>query len=216
MTVTASSEKTSSAQTRRAQASRVGGDARLDGRALRGARNRKHIATAMLELLREGVLRPTAEQVATRAGVGVRTVFRHFDDMDSLYEEINQRVENELAALLAQPAPAGALKNRARAMLVRRAKVYEHIMPFKHADALQRWRSSFLQGTHAKLVQRLRADLLTCLPELAHAEPLRVEAFGVACSFGAWSWLRGEQQLDADESLEVMQQSLTALLRDTF
>ena len=52
----------------------------------------------MLELVREGRMAPTAEEVAKRAEVGLRTVFRRFKDMESLYAEmsvaINQKVES--------------------------------------------------------------------------------------------------------------------------
>ena len=63
-----------------------------DGRVRRGERSRDQIVGALLELVQEGFLRPAAEQVARRARVGTRTVFRHFEDMDSLNPEINQRL----------------------------------------------------------------------------------------------------------------------------
>ena len=56
-----------------------------DGRLKRSVATRKKILQALTALTYEGVLSPTAEQVAMRADVGLRTVFRHFDDMDSLY-----------------------------------------------------------------------------------------------------------------------------------
>lgn len=43
----------------------------------------------MLELVREGDISPSAELVAARADVGLRTVFRHFKDLDSLYREMS-------------------------------------------------------------------------------------------------------------------------------
>ena len=55
-----------------------------DGRALRSERSRRPIVEALFALVGEGVLQPTAQQVADRAGVGIRTVFRHFEDMDAL------------------------------------------------------------------------------------------------------------------------------------
>ena len=61
---------------------------RTDGRRARGHVSRSRIVAAMIELVREGCVAPTAEQVALRADVGLRTVFRHFDDMESLYREI--------------------------------------------------------------------------------------------------------------------------------
>ncbi len=57
---------------------------RVDGRRVRGADNRRRIVDALLKLVATGTVSPNAEQVATEAGVALRTVFRHFADMDSL------------------------------------------------------------------------------------------------------------------------------------
>ena len=51
-----------------------------DGRLLRSERSRQQIIDATQELVNEGVLVPTAQIVADRAEVGIRTVFRHFAD----------------------------------------------------------------------------------------------------------------------------------------
>ncbi|MFX8786073.1 hypothetical protein ABTM90_19835, partial [Acinetobacter baumannii] len=50
----------------------------IDGRRQRGQNNRARIVKAVLELTREGTFTPSAEQVARRADVSLRTVFRHF------------------------------------------------------------------------------------------------------------------------------------------
>ncbi len=65
---------------------RVEGRTAEDGRRRRGLDNRGRIIAAMLEIIRRGET-ASAEQVAAQADVGLRTVFRHFQDMDSLYRE---------------------------------------------------------------------------------------------------------------------------------
>jgi AcrR family transcriptional regulator len=57
----------------------------LDGRRLRSERSREAIIDVMLTLIEEGALIPTAQQVSERAGVGIRSVFRHFSDMAGLF-----------------------------------------------------------------------------------------------------------------------------------
>ena len=42
----------------------------------------------MLELVAQGNLEPSADQIADIAKVGRRSVFRHFKDMDTLYREM--------------------------------------------------------------------------------------------------------------------------------
>lgn len=55
-----------------------------DGRRLRSERSRAAIVSALLELIREGEVRPSAASVAARAGVTARTLFNQFGDMESL------------------------------------------------------------------------------------------------------------------------------------
>ena len=56
-----------------------------DGRLLRSERSREQIVDALYELIGEGHMQPTAQQVAERSGVALRSVFRLFSDMDALY-----------------------------------------------------------------------------------------------------------------------------------
>src|SRR5271163_2254507 len=65
--------------------------ARLDGRLARSARTRHAVVDALLDLLGEGDLRPTAARIAERAGVSLRLVFHHFDDLDAIYAELADR-----------------------------------------------------------------------------------------------------------------------------
>src|SRR3546814_3782718 len=46
---------------------------------------------------------PSAEQVAARADVGLRTVFRHFKDMESLYREMSAVIEREVIPVMRRP-----------------------------------------------------------------------------------------------------------------
>ena len=75
----------------------------VDGRRARGQANRNKLVAAMIELVREGSIAPTAEQVAARANVALRTVFRHFDDMESLYREIDTEIMQLITPLISTP-----------------------------------------------------------------------------------------------------------------
>ncbi len=56
-----------------------------DGRSARAARTRDAVVEALLSLLDDGNYRPTARQVAERAGVSLRSVYVHFDDLEDLF-----------------------------------------------------------------------------------------------------------------------------------
>src|SRR2546425_844353 len=89
-----------------------------DGRVRRGERSGQAIVEALVGLVGDGILEPTAQQVAARAGVGIRTVFRRFSDMESLFAEMGARVQADVLPLLAGE-PGGAVAERARALVAR-------------------------------------------------------------------------------------------------
>ena len=64
--------------------------AKVDGRRLRSDRSRQVIVEAMLQLINEGNLVPTAQQIANHAKVGIRSVFRHFEDMEAIFATADQ------------------------------------------------------------------------------------------------------------------------------
>ena len=183
-----------------------------DGRVQRGARNRQAIVSALFELLESGDLQPTAERVAQRAGVGTRTVFRHFEDMDRLFAEVHDRVRRDVIPLLVAPVPDGDLEERATALVRRRAQLFERISPFKRSAQGQRWRSEFLRRGQDEMVRQLRSDLLRFLPELADAsEPVR-NSVELITSFEGWDRLRSEQRLGRDRAEAVVRAGVLALL----
>jgi AcrR family transcriptional regulator len=167
---------------------------------------------ALFDLVGSGVLQPTAQQVAEKAGVGIRSVFRHFADMESLFVEMDARVQAQTVPILrADPSP-GTVTARARALVERRIAFFERIAPYKRAGAVQRWRSAFLQRRHGSLVRGLRADLLRWLPELRRAPADLVEALDLVLSFEAWDRLRTEQKLGRDRTRDALVYAALALL----
>lgn len=188
------------------------GERTLDGRQRRSQRSRAAIVQALFDLVGSGVLQPTAQQVAEAAGVGIRSVFRHFADMDSLFAEIDARLHTEAAPILRADPIAGSFAVRARALAERRSDFFERIAPYKRAGTVQRWRSSFLQRRHATLVRELRADLLRWLPELRRAPSDLVEALDLVLSFEAWDRLRSDQRLGRDRAREALVRAVMALV----
>ena len=185
-----------------------------DGRERRSVRSREAIVQALFELIGNGVLRPTAQQVAESAGVGIRSVFRHFADMESLFAEMHARLQAEALPILRGDPVEGSLDRRARGLVDRRVEFFERIAPYKRAGNVQRWRSEFLRSQHAELVRALRSDLLRWLPELRRAPLDLVEAFDLALSFEAWDRLRTEQRLGRDRAREALVRVVLSLLNE--
>jgi AcrR family transcriptional regulator len=188
---------------------------KTDGRVLRSERSRETIASALYELVGEGNLEPTAQQVAERADVGIRTVFRHFSDMEALYATLDARLLAEVMPMLRDGPPSDTgLRDRAAALVSDRAALFERIAPYKRSSNLKRWRSPYLTEQHRKLVGELRARLLRWLPELCDAPDGIVEALDQATSFEAWDRLRSDQRLGRPRARAAMERSVRALLNE--
>ena len=84
----------------------TGAGVETDGRRARAERNRDAVVEAILDLLCEGVENPTAEAIAERFGVSVRSVFRHFDDLESLHAAAVDRHSERIRDLF-EPPPSG-------------------------------------------------------------------------------------------------------------
>jgi len=182
-----------------------------DGRHRRGEDSRARIIAAMLELVHGGELSPSAEQVAARAEVGLRTVFRHFTDMDSLYREMSGAIEAEMKVIVDRPFTAQDWRGRVVELVGRRAAVFEKIAPFKRASAVSRHRSKFLEADEARLVATLREILVAQLPKAAAGGAGNLEILDLLLSFESWSRLRREQSLsprDAQSALEAAVRTL--------
>ena len=186
----------------------------MDGRQRRSARSREGIVQALFELVGSGVLRPTAQQVAETAGVGIRSVFRHFADMEGLFAEMDARLQAEALPILRAESVEGPLDRRACGLVERRVDFFERIAPYKRSGNLQRWRSDFLRGQHAILVRGLRSDLLRWLPELRRAPVDLVEGIDLVLSFEAWDRLRTDQRLGRDRARDALVRTVLALAAD--
>jgi AcrR family transcriptional regulator len=184
----------------------------LDGRVRRGERSREAIVAALFELIGKGVLAPTGRQVADAAGVGIRSVFRHFSEMESLYQSVDSRLQGEALRVLAGARSAGSLDERVTALVRQRTAFFERIAPYKRAGNLQRWRSEFLQRRHRDLQRVLRDDLHARLPELARAPRDLREAADLVTSFEAWDRMRADRGLGPKAAASVVARALRGLL----
>lgn len=184
----------------------------LDGRRQRASASRRRIALAMLELVGEGETVPSAEQVADRAGVGRRTVFRLFSDMEGVYREMHAAMLERLAPKLATPFAAQGWRERLDEIVERRARMFEEMLPVKSASDAHRYASNFLQEEHRKLTQLQRNTLVAVLPASLAAQTDKVEALDLTLSFEAWRRLRHEQRLSIKQAMAVQRLTIAALM----
>ncbi|MFJ4653622.1 hypothetical protein ACIP5Y_20345 [Nocardia sp. NPDC088792] len=183
----------------------------MDGRTARSAKNRQAVLDAVLTLMEEGNLRPTAQVVAERAGVATRSVFHHFADLESLYADAAQTQMTRHWVPLLRPV-TGAIGARIHTLVELRAELYERISGTRRAALLREHESTVLAERLGESRGALRAHLRNSLPELDGLAPAAREAAYAAASWESWEVLRRHQGLSPDAARAAVETLLTALL----
>lgn len=187
-------------------------DAISDGRRERSKASRSAIVNAMVELIRQGNLSPTADQVSALARVGQRTVFRHFEDMEAIYQEVTQRVEDRIMPIMIRPLEARHWEDRVREMADRRWKIYEELLPFRTAGDLKRFNSEVIMQEYRRQLKLEWTTLSAVLPDAVIADRPLAIALNLALSFQCWRRLREDEDLDLDGARAVVMRMIDAAL----
>jgi TetR/AcrR family transcriptional regulator, regulator of autoinduction and epiphytic fitness len=96
-----------------------------DGRRLRRDRNRTAVVDALLDLYGESNLRPSTAEIAERAGLSHRSLFRYFDDFDDLCREAIRRAEQRARPLIPiEVDRAAPLPERIEALVTQRLRLF--------------------------------------------------------------------------------------------
>jgi AcrR family transcriptional regulator len=193
-------------------------EATVDGRRAWRDRNLSAVVDALLDLFVEGNLRPGADEIAARSGVSRRSVFRYFDDLDSLDRVALERQADRVSHLLdLADLGEGAIEDRIDRLIAQRLRLFEAILPVARvsrlrapfepvvADGLVRGRRQF-----RRQVERHFADELGSLGRSQRNATLG--AAEVLCSFEAYELLRLGQEQTPKQIGEVMRVGLMGLL----
>lgn len=186
--------------------------AKPDGRVQRSVRSRELIIKAMLALIEEGKLAPTAQQVAERAEVGIRSVFRHFADMESMFDDANKLTRDSYESLFVSGDREGTLDERMLHAAEQRAEAYDSLKHMLLATQIRRWNSPMLRKNYATAQRRLRKDLDDWLPELTAISNTHREAVDAITSFETWHRLREHQGLTKKAGIDVVVTTLQLLI----
>jgi AcrR family transcriptional regulator len=201
------------------QAARIdaAADAPIDGRRARAERNRDAVVEAILELLSAGVERPSVNEIAEHSGVSVRSVFRHFDDVESLYLAAITRQWERVGPLFAFAVPDVDLPARLAALVEQRARLFEEIANVRRCAERLAPTSPAITRNLQESRKILRREVAECFAAELAARPTPerddlLDALELAASWPAWSTLRGDQRLPVARAKRVITLSLHALL----
>jgi AcrR family transcriptional regulator len=182
-----------------------------DGRHARRQRGRQAVIDAALDLIVSGGGPPTAESIATRAGVSVSSVFRYFDALDDLQQEAITRFFARYRHLFDIPSMGvGALEDRITRFVDARLTLHDTVAPVAR---LARARS---------LEHRVLADSVSAMREV-HAAQVRqhfpghdvdvTDAIATLTSFECWDILHRDSGRSRREIRRVWIGAITALTR---
>jgi AcrR family transcriptional regulator len=188
----------------------------VDGRTARRERNHDAVVDALLALYDSGDLSPSLDDVALRAGVSPRSLFRYFTDADDLTRTAIARQQERLAPLLDMPVPSAAttaarveaaVADRVRLLdtmgaVAKVARLRSHVNPVVAAEVSDKRR----------ILRRRLADALA--PDLRDADDpvATLAAADVACSFEAYHLLLDDHDLHPHDAAGILRRSVAAIL----
>jgi TetR/AcrR family transcriptional regulator, regulator of autoinduction and epiphytic fitness len=193
-------------------------DQPVDGRLRRGARTRDAIVRSYIELLGSGDRAPRAEKIAQRAGVGIRTVYNQFRDMESLRAEAGALVWAQIEKYIVRDVPSGAsLDERIDLFVDMRSQLLETLAPYARSAQGHHATSGELRRQRTVLVTGSKRELsVTFRPELSRRDGSErdqfLDALHAVSGSSAWSGLRDELNLEVGDATAVFRLTLRALL----
>jgi TetR/AcrR family transcriptional regulator of autoinduction and epiphytic fitness len=183
----------------------------------RSERTRAAVVDALLALINGGNLRPTGREIADEAGVSLRSVYVHFDDVEQLFCEAAVRHHERMEALYTPWHVSGSLDERITALVERRRAIFEEGAQVRRAAVLQEPFSPVLGrvldvGRHA-LRAEIEGVFATELGMVPDGERPRLRAaLEIATSPGTWDVLRAHQDLSPDEAAALVSDMVRATL----
>jgi AcrR family transcriptional regulator len=184
-----------------------------DGRRLRSQASKERIIEAVLALIEEGHGIPGAEVIAERARVGLRSVFRHFGDLDGLYVAMLDKLGHRYTPLV-RPYTAPTWQGQVLESFERRMELFEGILPYRRAAEAYRQHSSMMMHGMEALDRMLRGRLEGIVPETHRADHFWYEQLDMWASLDAYCRLRDRRKMDHDAAAAVIRAAMERLLAE--
>lgn len=189
-----------------------------DGRTARRDRNKNAVLDAVVDLFHEDNLFPGVNDVADRSDVSLRSVYRYFDDIESLVAAaINRQYERSKQSFVVPDVGCRSLEDRIVRFCTARVEFFEQIRAV-HLAATLRSRidpavDNTLDGARRKLSEQTEAMFA---PELAtmtgdEAEGAR-RTIDVLTQFETLELLRGSQGLSRAGTERYLAETLADIL----
>jgi AcrR family transcriptional regulator len=188
----------------------------VDGRRLRREGNRAAVLDALVELFHEGVYQPSSAEIAERAGISPRSLFRYFDDIDDLNRAaVEQHLSTHRALFEVDVDPDAPTATKIEQFVDARVRLHQAVAPAARAARLSAHRHDVIAAQLLETRTFMRAQVLrTFGRELEGARAALLPAVDELCSFEAYEFLRNGHRMSRPKATAALTAALTQLLHN--
>lgn len=188
-----------------------------DGRHTRQLENKAKVIRAMLDLVRETGDVPSVEEVAHRADVSRRSVFRFFANRELLLRATIDLMAREVRERFPLPEPADRpVAERIARFVEHRAAYYEFITPVRRIAERKKDVAAPIREAQARARAADREHIAAYFGDLgphdAGDRERWTDAIWLVASWNAWAALRLDYGRSVDETRAVVERSLRAIV----
>ena len=174
------------------------------------------VLEALLELVEEGELRPTAQEVAERAGVALRTVYHHFEDVGALRTMALTMQTDRYREMLHEVDPKLPLDERIQQTARQYRRLFEAITPVRLATMFDQHNSpemsEGLRQARATRREHLASTFAAELSRRTEEGRSFLDALDLMTSWDSWNYLRAS----LDRSAAAAEKVVVLMLTDLF
>jgi TetR/AcrR family transcriptional regulator, regulator of autoinduction and epiphytic fitness len=172
------------------------------------------VLESLLSLVEAGELRPTAQQVANHAGVALRTVYHHFEDVEALRNTALDLQVHRQHKVFEPIDSTKSAEERARLIARQSRKIFEAITPIRRAALPHENGTNELAEGLAETLRARRSQLAEVFArELARQPAPRdvLDAADAVSSWQSWYYLRAELGRSASAAERIVANALADL-----
>ena len=186
-----------------------------DGRFARSQKTKDAIVKALLKLLRNTPF-PTAEQVAKESKIGLRTVYRQFKDMESIYLSLHEECMHSLGQMFDSDIDLNkSFKERVNFAISERLSIYEEYETLFIATISNSARLPTLVNQVAESYQIMRERFIEIVPEIKNLSTIKSDLLFTRITFPPWFSLRKLLKHDQKIIIDELSDDLVKYIEGT-
>ena len=185
-----------------------------DGRFARSQKTKDDIVKALLKLLKDTPF-PTAEQVAKESKIGLRTVYRQFKDMESIYLSLHEECLYSLKQMFENEIDIEkSFEERIYLAISERLAIYSEYESLFIATISNAARLPILVDQVAASYQIMRERFIKIVPEIKNLSTIKSDLLFTRFLFPSWFSLRKVLNHDQKIIIDELSNDLMKYIKD--